>query len=62
MSDTSAQRCPFKIDTTTDQGIDCETTDCAAWNDGAGECLIIAAAIKILDDIDLATPKATKGL
>ncbi len=62
MSDTSAQRCPYKVNTTTDEGLACETTDCAAWNSLAGECLLIAAALKTVDDCDLGTAKAVKGI
>lgn len=34
-------RCPFKVDTTTDQGITCENVDCAAYDGDAEHCSIV---------------------
>jgi hypothetical protein len=58
--DTSTLRCPFKIDTTLDQGIDCETTQCAAWNDEAGECMILQA-ILMLNETEHAIKSLDRG-
>lgn len=33
-------RCPFKVDTTNDQGITCEATNCAAYDGDAEHCSI----------------------
>ena len=34
-------RCPFKVDTTNDQGITCENVDCAAYDGVAEHCSIV---------------------
>lgn len=32
-------RCPFKVDTTTDQGITCENINCAIYNASLEHCM-----------------------
>lgn len=34
-----AYRCPFKIDTTLDQGITCENTNCGIYNATLEQCM-----------------------
>lgn len=34
-------RCPFKVDTTNDQGITCESTNCAAYDGDAEHCSMV---------------------
>lgn len=34
-------RCPFKVDTTNDQGITCENVNCAAYDGDAEHCAIV---------------------
>jgi len=48
MGDTATLRCPYKFDDVAGTGLDCETTNCAAWNATAGECILLQAAFRTL--------------
>ena len=49
MASTDTLKCPFKTSSTTDLGIQCEGALCAAWNDVAGECILLQAALALID-------------
>jgi len=48
MAATSSEKCPFKYDSVLGEHVTCAGTACAAWNATAGECLLLAAALRQL--------------
>lgn len=41
-------RCPFKVDTTNDQGITCENVNCGAYDQTSEDCCFVLVAQTLL--------------
>jgi len=47
---TTDLHCPFRLDAASGDPVTCEGATCAAWNNNAGECVLLQGALSCISN------------